>query len=184
MNLGWKLAAVLKNQAPAALLDTFERERRPIGQRLHDNTLAQSALASAFDPAGLALRAEISRFLQVPELNRMVAGAISGFSIAYPDPLLAESDHSGIETGQRVPDEDLTLPDGQTTAIFDHLADGRWLHLSLRDGAQVQRPSWLPQDVVTVLAARRRKEGGELQGRAAVLIRPDGYIARSIPVGT
>ncbi|KRH99109.1 hypothetical protein AO057_06510 [Curvibacter sp. PAE-UM] len=33
VNLGWKLAAVLKRQAPAALLDSYELERRPLAVR-------------------------------------------------------------------------------------------------------------------------------------------------------
>ncbi|MGE0349325.1 FAD-dependent oxidoreductase [Hydrogenophaga sp.] len=33
VNLGWKLAAVVKGQAHPALLDSYEQERRPIGQR-------------------------------------------------------------------------------------------------------------------------------------------------------
>ncbi|WP_297657269.1 FAD-dependent oxidoreductase [Hydrogenophaga sp.] len=33
VNLGWKLATVLKGQARPALLDSYELERRPIGQR-------------------------------------------------------------------------------------------------------------------------------------------------------
>jgi len=33
VNLGWKLAAVIRNGAPATLLDTYESERRPIGLR-------------------------------------------------------------------------------------------------------------------------------------------------------
>lgn len=33
VNLGWKLAAVIRHGAPVALLDTYEAERRPIGLR-------------------------------------------------------------------------------------------------------------------------------------------------------
>ena len=33
VNLGWKLAAVIRGTAPAALLDSYESERRPIGLR-------------------------------------------------------------------------------------------------------------------------------------------------------
>jgi 2-polyprenyl-6-methoxyphenol hydroxylase-like FAD-dependent oxidoreductase len=33
VNLGWKLAAVLKRQAPEALLDSYEAERRPVALR-------------------------------------------------------------------------------------------------------------------------------------------------------
>ena len=35
VNLGWKLAAVLKGQAPPALLDSYGLERKPLAQVLH-----------------------------------------------------------------------------------------------------------------------------------------------------
>ena len=56
MNLGWKLASVLCGTASAALLDTYERERRPVGEVLRRNTLAQVGLFFSFDPSALALR--------------------------------------------------------------------------------------------------------------------------------
>lgn len=43
INLGWRLAAMIRGKAPASLLDTYENERRPIGERLFVNTLAQVA---------------------------------------------------------------------------------------------------------------------------------------------
>ena len=33
VNLGWKLAAVIKGQAPATLLDSYEQERKPLAER-------------------------------------------------------------------------------------------------------------------------------------------------------
>jgi 2-polyprenyl-6-methoxyphenol hydroxylase-like FAD-dependent oxidoreductase len=56
MNLGWKLASVLCGTASAALLDTYERECRPVGEVLRRNTLAQVGLFFSFDPSALALR--------------------------------------------------------------------------------------------------------------------------------
>lgn len=183
MNLGWKLAAVLKGQAPEPLLDTFERERRPIGRSLYENTLAQTALISSFDPSGLALRAQFSRYLQITELNKAVAGEMSGFAVGYPGGLLPEGEETGSRVGQRVPDEDLILADGTKSALFGNLAQGRWLNLSLCDGRRVPLPSWLAQEAVADVTARRGNRGGELAGRAAVLVRPDGYVAGSISCG-
>jgi 2-polyprenyl-6-methoxyphenol hydroxylase-like FAD-dependent oxidoreductase len=72
VNLGWKLAAVLKGQAEAALLDSYEQERRPIGLR---NTAYARAFADsvglfevtpaleADDSTGEQLRAEASEVL-------------------------------------------------------------------------------------------------------------------------
>jgi len=46
-NLGWKLAAVLKGQAPASLLTTYSEERRAIAQELIDFDREWAALLSA-----------------------------------------------------------------------------------------------------------------------------------------
>ncbi|PCC28490.1 monooxygenase, partial [Glutamicibacter sp. BW80] len=44
MNLGWKLAAVCSGKAPLTLLESYNSERRPVGERLMLNTQAQGLL--------------------------------------------------------------------------------------------------------------------------------------------
>src|SRR5213595_1997817 len=44
VNLGWKLASVVKGTSPESLLDTYHAERRPVGARVLQNTMAQVAL--------------------------------------------------------------------------------------------------------------------------------------------
>ena len=44
VNLGWKLAQVLKGTSPESLLDTYHAERHPIAARVLRNTMAQVAL--------------------------------------------------------------------------------------------------------------------------------------------
>ena len=44
VNLGWKLAQVVKGTSPESLLDTYQTERHPIGARVLSNTMAQTAL--------------------------------------------------------------------------------------------------------------------------------------------
>lgn len=72
VNLGWKLASVLKGQAPAALLDSYELERKPLALR---NTSYARQLADSiglFDaapeleddsPQGAQARATASEYL-------------------------------------------------------------------------------------------------------------------------
>jgi len=124
MNLGWKLAAVLKGEAPDILLDNYEAERRPIGAQLARNTQAQGALMTRFDPAHLALRSEMSEQLKRPEVNRRLAGVLSGFDLRCPAGGLFGDEG---EAGERVPDRPLTLPDGKSTTLHSLMADGRWL---------------------------------------------------------
>src|SRR4029079_3273550 len=43
VNLGWKLAQVVKGISPDALLDTYHTERHPVAARVLRNTMAQIA---------------------------------------------------------------------------------------------------------------------------------------------
>ena len=94
MNLGWKLASVIHGTASDEILDSYQSERRPVGEALQHDTLAQFALFSAFDPPALALRRMLSGFLQVPEINRQLSDQLSGFGAAYPEPLF-QAEHNG-----------------------------------------------------------------------------------------
>ena len=45
MNLGWKLAQVVRGASPESLLDTYFAERHPVGARVLRTTLAQTVLS-------------------------------------------------------------------------------------------------------------------------------------------
>jgi 2-polyprenyl-6-methoxyphenol hydroxylase-like FAD-dependent oxidoreductase len=60
-NLAWKLAAVLKGQAPPRLLATYEAERRPVGVLASEQSLvgpAASVLTRGSDDSLLAVNKE------------------------------------------------------------------------------------------------------------------------------
>src|SRR5207244_3593100 len=44
VNLGWKLAQVIRGTSPDSLLDTYHAERHPVGARILEMTMAQVAL--------------------------------------------------------------------------------------------------------------------------------------------
>ena len=50
VNLGWKLAQVVKGTSPDSLLDTYHAERHPVAARVLRNTMAQVALSRAGRP--------------------------------------------------------------------------------------------------------------------------------------
>src|ERR1700738_4360742 len=120
MNLGWKLASVLHGTAPEELLDTSEGERLPVGKALREDALAELALFSRFDPPMLALRHLLENLLRVPEVNRQLAEQLSGFGVAYPDPLFLPDkgwEHKKAVSGQRLRDMELKLEDGSQTTL-------------------------------------------------------------------
>ena len=180
MNLGWKLASVLCGTASEKLLDTYERERWPVGEVLRRNTLAQVALFCKFDPSALALRGTFEDFLRVHEINRRLAAEGSGFGVAYPDPLFPLDpgwEHRNGVSGQRLPDLDLVLEDGSRTALYRLLEDGRWARLQRApDGATLSKAKW-----ITSVNLAPEGNDGLLASFASVLVRPDGYLAHVRP---
>ncbi len=56
LNLGWKLAQVVKGVSPDSLLDTYHDERHPVAARVLRNTMAQVALTRPGDARLDALR--------------------------------------------------------------------------------------------------------------------------------
>ena len=170
-NLGWKLAMAVKGQAPDALLDSYEQERRPLGEYLHHTSRAQSVLITGFSTEALALRAALDELLQVPEANLHLAQQISGFGFSYPKALIADAG----ESQWRVPDRHLTLVDGTSTSIFDQIKDGKWAHVALEGESGTTLPEWLDRSNVNFVSART-VDGGLFNAKA-ILVRPDGYAA-------
>jgi 2-polyprenyl-6-methoxyphenol hydroxylase-like FAD-dependent oxidoreductase len=85
MNLGWRLAAVVRGTADPTLLDGYHDERHPIGEKLAEHTLAQSALITATAPDGMALRSLLSAMIAtVPEFSLALARMLSALDVAYP----------------------------------------------------------------------------------------------------
>ena len=63
VNLGWKLAQVVKRTSPESLLDTYHAERHPVAARVLRNTMAQVALRRP-DDRTKALRDTVSELLE------------------------------------------------------------------------------------------------------------------------
>ncbi|WP_112273197.1 FAD-dependent monooxygenase [Lentzea terrae] len=82
VNLGWKLAAVLRGRAPVGLLDTYESERRPAAQRVTMQTQAQSLLVRPGSEV-TALRELFGELLALEPTRRHIAHLMSGADIAY-----------------------------------------------------------------------------------------------------
>ena len=123
VNLGWKLAQVVKGISPDSLLDTYHAERHPVGARVLRNTNAQVALSEA-DDRHLALRGIVTDLLGMDEPRKHIVGMMSGLDVHYDlgdgHPLL----------GRRMPDLDLQTAEGPTR-VFTLLHDARPVLLNL-----------------------------------------------------
>jgi len=172
VNLGWKLAQVVKGISPESLLDTYHNERHPVAARAIQYTMAQTALQRR-DERIQALADVVSDLASMDGPRKRLAGIMSGLDIHYDlgegHPLL----------GRRMPDLDLLTAEGPLR-IFELLHDAKPVLLNLGDPGGFD---------ITPGAGRVRLIDASYQGEwelpvlgavtapTAVLIRPDGYVA-------
>jgi 2-polyprenyl-6-methoxyphenol hydroxylase-like FAD-dependent oxidoreductase len=188
-NLAWKLALVVKGQGRPELLDSYEAERRPVGQEVLQKTdqAMKSREEESRRPAGdprAAKRELLRRWAQL--------------DVNYRGGPLAEQHGDGgeVRAGDRAPDARLLdVSEGRSVRLFDlfrgpqftlmawqvapdivaALADlpGKKLLLRTGDSGVAERPSgWT---ALTDLDNTFR-DGYGLKGAALVLVRPDKYV--------
>ncbi|GAA2216281.1 monooxygenase [Nonomuraea monospora] len=166
-NLGWKLGFVAVGDAPRELLQTYHDERHPVLQDVMNDVATQCKLHFDFTSAGL----ELKRFFEaelvpIPEVNAILRDRLSGFRTTYhrgADPHVAD--------GTRVRQFDL----GETT--YNDVA-------ARSDFVLVEQAEVAPRDRavngrITRILAPGSRLTGSLSEAAAVLIRPDAYVARA-----
>src|SRR5205807_1095089 len=83
VNLGWKLAQVVKGTSPESLLDSYQAERHPVAARVLRNTMAQIALLRRKDDRLQAARDVVSEFLAMEEPRKRLAAELTGLGIRY-----------------------------------------------------------------------------------------------------
>jgi 2-polyprenyl-6-methoxyphenol hydroxylase-like FAD-dependent oxidoreductase len=172
VNLGWKLAQVVKGTSPESLLDTYHAERHPIAARVLRLTMAQTALGRG-DNNTEALRETMTDLLRMDAPRKRYAAIMSGLDVHYDlgegHPLL----------GRRVPDLDMVVA-GEPTRVFRLLHEARAVLLDLGDPGALDITPWA--DRVRHVHARcagawELPAIGGVDAPVAVLIRPDGYVA-------
>jgi 3-(3-hydroxy-phenyl)propionate hydroxylase len=172
VNLGWKLAQVVHGTSPETLLDTYHAERHPVGARLLRNTMALSAVDRGEVRIG-AVRELISELLQLDAPRRHYIAMLSGLDIHYDlgtgHPLL----------GRRMPDLDLSTA-AEPVRVFSLLRDGLPVLVNFGEPGSLAISGW--SNRVQVLDARYDGAWdlpgvGTVEAPAAVLVRPDGYVA-------
>jgi 2-polyprenyl-6-methoxyphenol hydroxylase-like FAD-dependent oxidoreductase len=164
-NLGWKLAATLQAWAPEGLLDTYESERRAIGERVFMQTQAQTALMA---PGGdvTALRQLFGEFLQHRENVQLIADLMAGSDVRYD----MGNTHPAPGVGWFVPPISVTTAEG-SQRLAELLRDARPLLADPSGGTDLREAMRPWQDRV------RYEKVGAIHGTPAMLIRPDGYVA-------
>ena len=172
VNLGWKLAQVVKRVSPDTLLDTYHAERHPVGARVLRNTMAQVALRRT-DERTKALGDIVSELLATDDGRRRLGAEMSGLGVHYDlgagHPLL----------GRRMPDLDLITADGPRR-VYSLLHDARAVLLDFGEPGGIDIAPWADR----VQSIKASYDGawelpaiGAVAAPGAVLVRPDGHVA-------
>jgi 3-(3-hydroxy-phenyl)propionate hydroxylase len=172
VNLGWKLAQVVKGTSPEGLLDTYHAERHPIAARVLRTTMAQVALQRTDDRTE-ALREIVSELLGTEEARKRIAAEMSGLGVHYD---LGEG-HPLV--GRRMPDLDLATANGPLR-VFRLLHEARPVLFNLGEPGDIDITPWA--DRVQLINAEYAgiwdlPAIGAVTAPTAVLVRPDGYVA-------
>ena len=185
VNLGWKLAAVLQGWAPAALLDTYETERRPIAAttiriagenaRTLSTELASEALLGSPEEVEAVRPAAAGMVQRTKHIEFHCLGLVLGYGygVRADEQTRDGSDyHPVAAAGNRLPHHWLSPGD----SFYDHLGVGLTALGADDDTA-----------TLAAEAARRGiplgRVGADLAdtrvrlGAAVVLVRPDQHIA-------
>jgi hypothetical protein len=172
VNLGWKLAQVVKGTSSESLLETYHDERHPVAARALRHSMAQGVLQRG-DARTKALVDVVSEVAVMDEPRKQLAGMISGLDIHYDlgdgHPLL----------GRRMPDLDLMCASGPLR-VFTLLHKATPVLLTLGGPSDLGITPWTQR--VQVIDARYPGQWelpviGPVAAPHAVLIRPDGYVA-------
>ncbi|MGY3470516.1 2-polyprenyl-6-methoxyphenol hydroxylase-like FAD-dependent oxidoreductase [Bradyrhizobium sp. LM6.11] len=164
MNLGWKLTAAIRGYAPADLLDTYSRERHPVGAQILDWSRAQVAIMRP-TPSTRALQAIMRDLIETRDGASYFAERVRGVSLRY-DP---GGSHPLV--GRSVPDFELL--DGTTVGERLRTAKGLLLDFDARSPLQALASHWSGRIDYVADDTRDRL------GLSAVLVRPDGFVAWS-----
>jgi 2-polyprenyl-6-methoxyphenol hydroxylase-like FAD-dependent oxidoreductase len=161
MNLGWKLAATIRGDAPAGLLDSYTAERHPIGARILEWTRAQVALMR---PSSRALQAVVRDLISTRDGATYFAERVWGVSLRYD---LGDGDAVHPLVGRSCPD--FELDDGRR--LGELLRDGTGVLLDFDRRLHALAGQWGDRIGYAAHDARARL------GLSTVLVRPDGFVA-------
>jgi len=162
MNLGWKLAATIREKAPEGLLDSYYTERYLIGAQVLDWSRAQVAIMGT-EPHARALNAIIRDLMDTRDGATYFAGRVWGVNTHYN----LGGDHYLV--GHSVPN--FELEDGATIGELMH--DGQGILLDFDMNASLKTLASEYGHRMKYVSGRAKEQ----LGLSAVLVRPDGFIA-------
>ncbi len=199
-NLAWKIAAVLNQNAPDALLDTFSEERLPIAREVLERTDAMSKIFFATNPLARFFRERLLLpLLRIPFAQRRMFGKFSQLQMNYrQSSLCLHQDRQWfgsrirVRAGDRAPDV-VFESTGNRVTLFELLTPGKPVVLmnnvpnpnavaNALERAKISAFEIVSRTSVDAPSGRLRDMHGDFfrlygaEGEFIYLIRPDGYV--------
>lgn len=162
MNLGWKLAVTIRQEAPDGLLDSYYTERHPIGAQVLDWSRAQVAIMKP-NPGARALQAIMRDLMNTRDGATYFAGRVWGVFTHY------DLDGHHPLTGYSVPNFEL----GNGMRIGELMHDGLGILLDFDANISLKTLASEYSYQMKYISGSTK----ERLGVSAALIRPDGIIA-------
>lgn len=162
MNLGWKIAATIRGDAPAGLLDSYSSERHPVGAQVLDWSRAQVALMRP-TRSSRALEAIIRDLIDTRDGATYFAERVWAVSLRH-------------DLGGGHPLVGLSAPDFELAAgtkLGELLGSGKGLLLDFDARSQLRTLAGRWSGRIAYVASDVK----DRLGLSAVLVRPDGVVA-------
>jgi 2-polyprenyl-6-methoxyphenol hydroxylase-like FAD-dependent oxidoreductase len=185
VNLAWKLAAVVRRQANASLLDSYEAERIAFARRLVATTDRAFTAVTSSGTVARFIRLHLVPLLLAPVYSlyaarRFIFRTVSQTAVNYRESSLSEGRTGKVHGGDRLPWVKLANCNN-----FAPLTSLNWqVHVYGETTAELQTACQdrnLPLHVFPWSVAVRRSG---LRRNAVYLVRPDGYVALADPEGS
>jgi 2-polyprenyl-6-methoxyphenol hydroxylase-like FAD-dependent oxidoreductase len=205
-NLAWKLALVHRGEAHAALLDSYDAERRPVGRRVVRATNLLTRGLTLENPAARIVRnLALPRLTALEPVRKRIRGNLSQLSIGYRDSAMVEDGLVGVtmlpawlrrqagpKPGDRALDATLLLPNGTEAKRLSEVISGTRHNLLLLHGTAEWSPEIeqhllnvaetigceYPEQVSVLLVLPEKKVPPSFRERGRLLLDPDRTLHR------
>lgn len=194
-NLGWKLALVLQQKAPASFLNSYEKERVPVAQKVLEITEKFTKFMTATSPFRQFIRRWLfPRLISKKWFQKAFLDEAAQLKINYRKSPIVKDEGPlwGVRAGDRLPDALFMTKGGQTKHFYEVLKSKHHTlliftgekvsyELATKWGEDLLKSHHIPFLIITEVSKDARKRLG-ITDSALILIRPDHYIAfREMP---
>jgi 2-polyprenyl-6-methoxyphenol hydroxylase-like FAD-dependent oxidoreductase len=182
VNLAWKLAAVLRGNADASILDSYETERIAFARRLVATTDRGFTGVTSTNPLIRFLRLRalpivVPLLFRFRPTRRLMFRTVSQVSVNYRGSQLSDGHAGSVEGGDRLPWVKVSADEAHADNFAPLTSIGWQLHVYGDAAPEIRSTCEQRRLPLHEFAWSREMADAALARDAAYLVRPDGYVA-------